>query len=331
MTAGTARALRADLVMAASILLLGLFLCLTGKGLLEQWQRSAARGQGADVDDLLGAVAVVAGLAIVAWWTFSMVLASAAALLERCGRLRAAERAGRFSPAFMRRLAVAALSLQLLSAPLAHADTPPAGPAWVPTQEAAIEQVTTHQVTTPVVATPQVTTDELTTDEVASQNAAIPVHWTPTASEANATETRPSDIPDTGRPNTEPPNTESPTTEPPDTELPTTEPPTVTQKTEAPQPKVRPDWRPSAPVAEPGLMAAQPLRAAQDPPPPSGEVTVLAGDTLWDIASRQLGPNASDVDVALHWPRWYDANKAQIGENPHVLLPGQILKAPSTA
>jgi nucleoid-associated protein YgaU len=58
---------------------------------------------------------------------------------------------------------------------------------------------------------------------------------------------------------------------------------------------------------------------------------VLAGDTLWDIAAHQLGPTASDVDIALHWPRWYEANKAQIGENPHVLLPGQILKAPSTA
>jgi nucleoid-associated protein YgaU len=52
---------------------------------------------------------------------------------------------------------------------------------------------------------------------------------------------------------------------------------------------------------------------------------------LWDIASQQLGPAASDVDVALHWPRWYEANKAQIGENPHVLLPGQILRAPSTS
>jgi nucleoid-associated protein YgaU len=57
---------------------------------------------------------------------------------------------------------------------------------------------------------------------------------------------------------------------------------------------------------------------------------VLAGDPLCDIASQQLGPTASDVEVALHWPRWYEANKARIGESPHVLLPGQILNAPST-
>ena len=58
---------------------------------------------------------------------------------------------------------------------------------------------------------------------------------------------------------------------------------------------------------------------------------MLAGDTLWDIAARELGPAASDVEVALHWPRWYQANKAEIGENPDVLLPGQILKPPAAA
>lgn len=251
MTVGTARRLRADAVMAASILLLGFFLCAAGWSMVERWQLSASRRQGPDVDDLLGAVAVTAGLAIVAWWLFSMVLASAAAVLGKCGRHRAADRAGKCCPAFMRRLAVAALSVQLLSAPLAHADVPPDGPAWVPTQAVAVEEV------------------------------AIQVQWSPTVSHVPAS-------------------------------------------------AVRPDWRPSPPVADPGLMAAQPVRAAQGPPPP-GEVTVLAGDTLWEIASRHLGPAASDVDVALHWPRWYEVNKARIGENPDVLLPGQILKAPSTA
>lgn len=78
-------------------------------------------------------------------------------------------------------------------------------------------------------------------------------------------------------------------------------------------------------------MAAQPVRGEQTTLPALSEVTVLAGDTLWDIASGHLGPAASDVDVALQWPRWYEANKSQIGESPHVLLPGQILKAPSAA
>ncbi|MEO8282031.1 MAG: hypothetical protein ABI568_01285 [Pseudarthrobacter sp.] len=270
MSVHTARILRADAVMAVSILLLGSFLCFTGLGLLDRWHVSAARRQAPDVDDLLGAVAVAAGLAIVAWWIFAVVMALAVAVLARTGKRRAADRAGRFSPAFMRRLAVAALSAQLLAVPLAQAAEPPAGPAWAPTQETAVQ-----------------------------------AQWVPTAKAQPAPETQkaPSELLATPL-----------TPEPP-----------------SPLPEVRPDWRPSPPVTDPGLLAAQPVRATQGTPPAGHEVTVLAGDTLWDIASHQLGPTASDVEVALHWPRWYEANKAQIGENPHVLLPGQILKAPSTA
>jgi nucleoid-associated protein YgaU len=58
-------------------------------------------------------------------------------------------------------------------------------------------------------------------------------------------------------------------------------------------------------------------------------VAVLAGDTLWDIVAQYLGPDASDVDIALEWPQWYAANRAQIGGNPDVLLPGQVLQAPT--
>jgi hypothetical protein len=272
MTVGTARGLRADAVMAVSILLLGFFLCAAGWNMVERWHLPAARQPDPDVDDLLGAVAVAAGLAIVAGWLFSAFLATAAAVLDRRGKGRAAAAAGKCCPAFMRRLAVAALSVQLLSAPLAHADVSPAGPAWIPTQEVAAKQVAVEDFAAKQAAVQ---------DAAVVQDRAIQVQWSPMASDVPAA-------------------------------------------------AVRPHWRPSPPVTDPGLMAVQPVRAAQGTPPP-GEVTVLAGDTLWDIASRHLGPAASDVDVALHWPRWYEANRSRIGENPDVLLPGQILKAPSTA
>lgn len=277
MAAGTARGLRADAVMAASILLLGFFLCIAGGSMVDRWQVSTARRQGPELDDLLGAVAVAAGLAIVAWWILSMMVAATAAVLDKCGRRRAADRTGKCCPEFMRRLAVAVLSVQLLSAPLAHAAAPPAGPAWVPTQEVAVQDVPVHGV-------------------------AIQAQWSPTSGHPQIPEaegTAPGDPGD--------------------------------QTSQAPAAAVRPDWRPSPPVLDPGLMAAQPVRAEQTTLPALSEVTVLAGDTLWDIASGHLGPAASDVDVALHWPRWYEANKSQIGESPHVLLPGQILKAPSAA
>ncbi|WP_164198845.1 hypothetical protein [[Micrococcus luteus] ATCC 49442] len=106
MTRATTRELRADALMALSILLLGAFLFASGRGLLDRWELSAARGQSLSVDDLLGAFAAAAGLAIVAWWTFAVMLAVTVAALARCGRPRAAARASKYCPAFMRRLAV---------------------------------------------------------------------------------------------------------------------------------------------------------------------------------------------------------------------------------
>jgi nucleoid-associated protein YgaU len=63
----------------------------------------------------------------------------------------------------------------------------------------------------------------------------------------------------------------------------------------------------------------------------AGAVAVLAGDSLWDIVAQHLGPEASDVEIALEWPRWYEANKTLIGQDPDVLLPGQVLLPPSPA
>ena len=73
-------------------------------------------------------------------------------------------------------------------------------------------------------------------------------------------------------------------------------------------------------------MSAQ-LRAANESQAEQ-EVVVRSGDTLWTIAAGHLGPEASDVDVAREWPRWFENNRAVIGSNPNALLPGQILKSP---
>lgn len=55
---------------------------------------------------------------------------------------------------------------------------------------------------------------------------------------------------------------------------------------------------------------------------------VRAGDSLWVIAARQLGPGASDAQIAAEWPRWYRANRAVIGSNPSLLLVGMRLVVP---
>lgn len=61
---------------------------------------------------------------------------------------------------------------------------------------------------------------------------------------------------------------------------------------------------------------------------PVDAVVVVRGDTLWDIAARHLGPGAAVEAVAAEWPRWYAANRALIGPDPDLILPGQLLQPP---
>lgn len=270
------RPLGSDAILAAGILLLGALLAGTGASLMERWQRSAERGQSLAFEDLLGIAVNTMGLIIVAWWFLSMLIAVASAALERTGNGRAAEITGRFSPAFMRRLALAAVGLQLLGAPLAHGATDPGVPPPSPTSGTAIAAV-----------------------------------WAPTEQAAAGASALPS------------------------------EPAALATAvvggvggaaTSASGDSLDPRWKPSAPVVDPGPLTAHPVRSARQQPASAAPVTVVAGDSLWSIAARGLGGSpASDADVALEWPRWYQANRAVVGDNPDVLLPGQVLRPPSTS
>jgi hypothetical protein len=88
-----------------------------------------------------------------------------------------------------------------------------------------------------------------------------------------------------------------------------------------------PGWTPSRPVQRPhpdsGLVTGGSAshRAA--------DVVVHRGDTLWDIARRHLGPDATEAEVAHAWPAWHDANRTVIGDDPDLIMPGQILRPPS--
>jgi hypothetical protein len=84
-----------------------------------------------------------------------------------------------------------------------------------------------------------------------------------------------------------------------------------------------PPKRAPAPQHEPEPRATRPATAT-----PAQRVDVQAGDCLWLIASRRLGPAASAADVAAEWPRWYAANKAVIGADPAVIRPGEVLQPP---
>ncbi len=59
-------------------------------------------------------------------------------------------------------------------------------------------------------------------------------------------------------------------------------------------------------------------------------VVVRRGDTLWSIAARHLEAGATAAEIVHEWPRWYAANRAVIGADPHHIEPGQQLVPPTT-
>lgn len=131
----------------------------------------------------------------------------------------------------------------------------------------------------------------------------------------------------------------SPTPSPVPSPAPVTSPTTAPTPAPSPAPASALDG-PTSPIPAPGWT---PSRPAQRPQPasslvtgsvgahPAAEVVVHRGDTLWDIVRRQLGPDASDAEVADAWPAWHRANHVVIGDDPDLILPGQILRPPSPA
>ena len=89
----------------------------------------------------------------------------------------------------------------------------------------------------------------------------------------------------------------------------------------------------AAPAAAVGCTATARTehQALARPPLPGPRPTayvVRPGDTLWAIARRHLPSSATDRDIAQAWPRWYAANRAAIGPDPSMLMPGTRLRSP---
>ena len=83
---------------------------------------------------------------------------------------------------------------------------------------------------------------------------------------------------------------------------------------------------PSRPNASMRHMGAGLRRTA-----PEETVTVGLNDSLWSIAADYAGAAATDWEIAAAWPQWYELNRAVIGEDPAVLLPGTLLSIPEFA
>jgi nucleoid-associated protein YgaU len=75
--------------------------------------------------------------------------------------------------------------------------------------------------------------------------------------------------------------------------------------------------------------AAPPAPAPADPAPAAPTtVTVAVNDSLWKIAKARLGAGASDVEIDAYSRRLYEANRALIGDDPDIIMPGVVLQLP---
>lgn len=67
---------------------------------------------------------------------------------------------------------------------------------------------------------------------------------------------------------------------------------------------------------------------APSPAATHGTVTVRDGDTLWAIAAKHLPAGASNASIADAVRQWHHLNKATLGPDPDLILPGQRLTPP---
>jgi len=105
-------------------------------------------------------------------------------------------------------------------------------------------------------------------------------------------------------------------------------------RADAPAPPAPPLVAPASPPGDPldwpmpTVAPSGPAVAAHALPASRPHVVVHRGDSLWRIAARSLGRRATTSATAAAWPRWWAANRVVIGDDPDLLRPGSVLRAP---
>jgi hypothetical protein len=74
----------------------------------------------------------------------------------------------------------------------------------------------------------------------------------------------------------------------------------------------------------------RPRGAGHRRPARTGAVQVAAGDSLWSLSRDHLGAHAAEARIAATWPRWYAVNRAVIGPDPDLIIPGTTLSIPTS-
>lgn len=260
----------------------------------------------ATLDEVLGLVAAAAATVLVLWWAAGTLVAVGGHLRGRpgawCHRL-----AARSAPALSHRVAAVLVGVSVggvLSSNAAVAASIPPSPA-APTTTAGAMAAVPAPGWVP-------TTTEVSRDASAQGGPG----WSPTPA--------PRRTPPTAATGDAP---SAPTSSGPS--APTSSTPTAAGASSGAADRGQsPGWTPSRPLQRPQA-PAEVLGLRPGARTTADEVVVHRGDTLWSIVARRLGPDASDAEVAAAWPAWHQANRAVIGDDPDLLVPGQQLRAPA--
>ncbi len=103
--------------------------------------------------------------------------------------------------------------------------------------------------------------------------------------------------------------------------------------TSTPAPTSTPARWSSAPAAIATPITAPAPRHSARPAPRAATVVVRGGDSLWSLARAQLraaGQPAIPAAVAARWPAWWAANRSELGDDPGLIHPGEVLRTPTT-
>ncbi|WP_146070830.1 LysM peptidoglycan-binding domain-containing protein [Arthrobacter sp. B1805] len=282
-----------DALQAGLVLACGIVLTVTGHVLRHTQTSGGMRG----LDHLLGVILSIVGVVITVLWLLALAAALVAECLQQGGRLTAARFTGGWTPAVMRRLAAALLGVNMLAVPaMANAapQTPGAGAASAAVTSSTVSHAAPRAFHESVAVQPGGTAG------TTAGTRASP-YWSPRLVAAGSAEGQ-----------------VSPTSH----HVSPDEAPDVSADV---SPDVSPAWEPSPMPPDGGLLVRPETRKTVD----VREVVVGPGDSLWSIAAQHLGPLATAADVAEAWPAWYQANRSTIGKDASLLVPGQLLRAPT--
>ncbi len=260
------------------------------------------------IDAAVGVAVLAAGTCAAAWTTAWLALTLACVVAARVGRRRdALERTAlRIAPAVARRFVAAALGASIAVGALpAHASdsVPVADVGWQVSSSTSTGAAAAPRAT----QLPSATHDAAGSGTTGTQRADVTAQ--PPAAQRRSAPTAPRSRASTPSPSTSPASI------------------APTQDTTTPQEQARSEdsqARKDAPVTS---QRKPSTRATTSPGRET--VTVRSGDTLWALAAQSLGSAATDAQIAHEWPRWHDANRDLLGDDPHLIRPGEVLTVPT--